>query len=101
MERFVCENFIVENFEPNDHTDLGSLGCVEHCGRDSYGRNVYKFKHSYDHGAWICVYPWQFRPLKNVFVIDTGVLSDGTPVHLVAMKDPAFFEWQGQLFSFG
>jgi hypothetical protein len=101
MKSFECESFVIENFNPNDRTDLGALGCVEHHGRDSYGRDVYRFIHSYEHGAWIAIYPRQFRPLKNVFVIEKGVLSDGTPVHLVAMKDPAIFQWQWQMFQFG
>jgi hypothetical protein len=101
MESFTCESFVIENFDPNDRTDLGSLGRVECQGRDSLGRSVYRFCHNYGHGVWIELYHRQFRPLKNVFIIDKGVLSDGTPVHLVAMKDPALFQWQGQLFRFG
>jgi hypothetical protein len=100
MEFFDCQNFVIENFDPNDHTDLGSLGRVVYCGRDSLGRSVYRFCHNYDNGVWIELYPWQFHALKNVYVIEIGVLDDGTRVHLVAKKSPAIFEWQGQLFQF-
>jgi hypothetical protein len=101
MAKFECESFVILNFNPNDHSDLGSIGRVMYCGRDFLGRSVYRFCHNYDNGVWIELYPWQFHALKNVYVIETGILEDDTPVHLVALKDPAVFQWQGQLFRFG